>query len=87
MTVPYPHETETAHMRARISRRLLARRPNADDATRRQLTGGLREALSNHEELDEDAVKQALLMIDKLQTLPGASCHERGRTPRNGSHP
>jgi hypothetical protein len=53
-------------MRARISRRLLARRPNADDATRRQLTGGLREALSNHEELDEDAVKQALLMVDEL---------------------
>ena len=66
MTFPYPHETETAHMRARISRRLLARRPNADDATRRQLTGGLREALSNHEELDEDAVKQALLMVDEL---------------------
>jgi len=55
-------DTEAEHIRNRISRRLLARRPNADDATWRQLT------------------------IDGLSTLPGASCHGRGRTPLNGSY-
>lgn len=59
-------EFEAERFRGRLVRRLLERRPNADDATMRKLAEGLRAALSSHRNLDDAAIEQALELVDGL---------------------
>ena len=59
-------DSEVARFRARLTERLLERRPHADEATFRKLHDGLRGAFSRHQELDEAAVQQALELVDGL---------------------
>lgn len=59
-------QAEAERMRGLVSRRLLERRPNADEATWRKLAESLSAALSSHRGLDDDAIEQSLLVIDGL---------------------
>jgi hypothetical protein len=63
---PESAQTKADQLRSTVSGRLLERRPNADEATWQKLRESLHEALSNHENLDQDAVNLVLLTVDGL---------------------
>lgn len=59
-------DAETERVRHAMTKRLLQRRPNADEATWRKLERSLRVSLSPSRTLDRAVIEQALLLIDGL---------------------
>jgi hypothetical protein len=49
-----------------MTTRFLERRPNGDEATWRKFTTNLQAEMRRHTEMNEEALRQALLLIDGL---------------------
>jgi len=59
-------EREAQRLRRTLAQRLLERRPNADEATWRKLREVLAAAMSSRREMDDDAIQEAIHLVDGL---------------------